>query len=210
MKKYHFRPKNYLPFWRKPPMKWLGLTLLGLFIIWFVVPFILSSFGKTLVVNQPLQKADVAIVLSGDEGPRIEKAVWLYKHKYVKKIIMNGGGPLFDKYYANFMGDYAIRLGIPEQAILMEKHSLSTWENARFVRPLLEQYHFNKAIIITSNFHTRRSWRVFKKAFRGSSITLSIIGVDDGVNYNKWWHSHEACEKVLTEWCKTVIYWIKY
>ena len=54
-------------------------------------------------------------------------------------------------------------IGVPEQNIFVDKNSLNTTENARYVYELLHKHHFRRPVLITSAFHLPRAVQQFKK-----------------------------------------------
>jgi uncharacterized SAM-binding protein YcdF (DUF218 family) len=55
-------------------------------------------------------------------------------------------------------------LGIPDSAVLIESNSRNTIENASFSKPILQKAGFKPPyLLITSDFHMRRSAMIFKK-----------------------------------------------
>ena len=58
---------------------------------------------------------------------------------------------------------------IPEEAIIMEKESFDTPENAENVKKILETYGINKIALETSGFHLKRSVKLFED--QGLNVT---------------------------------------
>ena len=54
-----------------------------------------------------------------------------------------------------------IQLGIPKKQMLLENNSKNTFENAKFVKPLLQQHHIKTALLVTSGLHMRRALQYF-------------------------------------------------
>ncbi|NQY74790.1 MAG: YdcF family protein [Candidatus Margulisbacteria bacterium] len=171
---------------------------------------VLRMLGSYLVYETPFEEADVALVLTGGNGKRVKKGVELYHSGKVDLLIMNGGGGYMTQPFATRMKEYALSLGIPEEDILMEIKSLSTFESAKFVLPMLQQLQVRKGVLVTSKYHTRRSYKIYEKIFRDSGISLYVVGAPDQINYQSWWKNHEMAEDILIEWAKTIVYWMKY
>ena len=167
---------------------------------------LLRKMAQALVFEKPVQTPDIIIVLAGDEGPRIAKSVQLYKDGISDRLMMAGGGKFLDGYYANYMKDYAIRLGAKKQDILVEKEALSTHENATFSLPIIQKYHFKSVLVVTSKYHTRRAYSVFNKLYTPVGIQVGIISAPDSIDYDNWWTNHDSCEAILIEWFKTGVY----
>jgi len=190
--------------------KWfitLAITIVLAVLLFFTYPLILTGLANNLVYEKPTNKADVIIVLSGGEDNRIITAVDLYKKGISDKILMCGGGPFLGRYYAEYMGDYARRLGVKRRNLLYELNSLSTYENAKFSYPIIKRQEFKSILIVTSKYHTKRSYKAFQKFYKG--IDIYIVGSKDGINYKKWWQNYESTEKILNEFVKTLIYFFK-
>ena len=66
------------------------------------------------------------------------------------------------------MAEFAVRsLGVPADAVIAESDSLTTKENAAYVRRLLleRRLSVDKMIVVTSEFHMRRSLAIFAAVF---------------------------------------------
>lgn len=180
-----------------------SIVLLGL--IAAGAPAFLRFLGHSLIHETPFEKADVAIVLSGGSGERVENAVLLYKSKKIEKMIMTGN-PCYGKSEAFFMAEYARALGVPNEAILLEEKAVSTYENATRTAPICAKNHFRSAVIVTSKFHTDRAYKTFKKVYK-NNITLYCVAADDKINYDAWWRDTEMAESILIELGKTFFYY---
>ncbi|MFC1770631.1 YdcF family protein [Candidatus Margulisiibacteriota bacterium] len=173
------------------------------------MPFALKAMGNSLVYETKLEPANIIVVLSGGYGNRTEKAVELYKQKKGKKLLMTGN-PIFSKSIPEYMAEYAQELGIPSSDILIEKESLSTYDNAMNSAKIIKKLKAKKVILVTSRFHTKRSYWIFKKALKGIDIKIMVAGAEDHINYQNWWTDHEMSEKVLIEWGKMRLYKFKF
>lgn len=102
--------------------------------------------------------------LSPIAANRLLTCVQLY-HQYKLPIIVSGG-----QVYQTTGNEALIArqilldLGVPDQKIFVEKSSLNTTENARYVKELLHEHGFHRPVLITSAFHLPRAVRQFKKA----------------------------------------------
>ncbi|MBE3561252.1 MAG: YdcF family protein [Ktedonobacteraceae bacterium] len=73
---------------------------------------------------------------------------------------------------ALYMRDQAIQMGVPPSAILVEKESLHTRENAEMVLQLARQHGLKRLILVTSPFHQLRTYLTFAKVFQPYSIEI--------------------------------------
>ncbi len=155
----------------------------------FSSPFIFNTVAKwwepPMISMQSVENHDVAIVLGGftrtglhrvDDryvasaaNPRITTAIELYKLGKVKKILITSGdGAVFrlvEEPEADLVKTFLLRIGIPENDILIENKSKNTRENAIFTKQNLDnQYPNAKCLLITSASHMPRSLGCFAKA----------------------------------------------
>ena len=107
-------------------------------------------------------------IIFNTNGDRLLNTIYLYKTKKIKKIIISGAsGSLYSAMSeANILKSYLQNIGIAEGDILTESKSKNTYENAIFSTDLIKLRDNNKAkcIIITSDYHVRRSLACFRKA----------------------------------------------
>ena len=181
--------------------KIVSLSFLGIIII------LSLNAGNFLIVDENPIKADVIIGLGGDNILRADYSIKLYNEGYSNMILFSGGN--YDK-EAEVMEKEAIRLNVPIKNIAVENKSISTYENAIFTKKILIVDGFKSAIIVTSDYHMRRSRFVFNKVFKNTGIKLIFCSVED-VSFNpKWWvintHSRQV---VISEYIKIVGYFIE-
>ena len=161
----------------------------------------LPIFGKFLVVKDNLEKSDVIIVLGTDsKGEREAWAAKLYEKGLAKRIIMCGYEVGWQASTAEIMKRHAVHLGVPEQAIILDYgwNNNGTWDNAINSLKIVKENNFKSAIVVTSNYHTRRSRFAFKKVFRDSNVRILISPCPGGsFSPGEWWKSREAYQKCI-------------
>jgi uncharacterized SAM-binding protein YcdF (DUF218 family) len=114
--------------------------------------------------------ADVAVVLGaavdGDmPSPvfeeRIKHGISLYRSNRVEKILFTGGyAPGAKTAEASVARRYAIRRGVPPQAILTEALSRTTRENLIHARRVMAANHLGSALIVSDPLHLKRALRM--------------------------------------------------
>ncbi|MCL5058164.1 MAG: YdcF family protein [Actinobacteria bacterium] len=172
----------------------------------------LTAYGRFLVVDEKPAKCDAIVVLGGETVPRVGKSVELFKEGYGDKIIMSGGGRLTTKLAeADLMLMEARDLGVDPSAVLLERESESTYENAVLVKQIVMEKRINSFLLVTSNYHTRRARQIFNKVFDGTGVRIITVSASDPkFRPDYWWKSGEGQQKALTELANIVVYWIKY
>lgn len=112
-------------------------------------------------------KADAAIVLGaavwGNEvspvfRERINHAIDLYRSGKVRKIILTGGQGNSDELTeAATARRYAIKNGVPEDDILIEESSHTTYENVVNAKQLVDANGLKKVLIVSDPLHMKRA-----------------------------------------------------
>jgi uncharacterized SAM-binding protein YcdF (DUF218 family) len=184
------------------------LTIVLLILLFVFHPFILKKMANHLIFETPIDQVEVIVVLTGDNGTRLKKGIDLYKQELAPQILISGGDMFLDKNVVDYMAEYAQDQGVPSENIILENAALSTFDNAQNTYELLKNLGYKKVILVTSKFHTKRTYKIFRKIY-GDDIEISVTSAQDNIDYNNWWKNYEMAEKVLIEWGKTVIYWFK-
>jgi uncharacterized SAM-binding protein YcdF (DUF218 family) len=165
---------------------------------------------------------DVLIILAGGvnldgtlpEVPklRVQKGVELFKNGEAAKIIMSGRWGFwsekdFPKTEAQAMKEYAMELGVPEEAILIEDESKDTIGNAYFSRVrFLDPHNWKKVLIVTSEYHISRAKIVFDKVL-GPEFQIEYVGVDSKLlpeELAKRLAKENKTNEVLNDWVKDI------
>lgn len=163
--------------------------------------------GFYLVVDQPPVPADAIVVFSGDRGVRMEKAAELFQMRYAPKVLISGGEVYEGLVMAEVMKDHGLRLGIPQDAMLLEKKASSTFQNAEYTRDILIRNGMDQALVVTSDFHTRRTLWSLDRLYAPAGIRYSIIAADDPEFAKEaWWSSNKSAMNTLKEYIKMAGY----
>jgi uncharacterized SAM-binding protein YcdF (DUF218 family) len=112
-------------------------------------------------------KADAAIVLGaavwGNEvspvfRERINHAIDLYRSGKVRKIIFTGGqGNRNELTEAAAARAYAMKNGVPENVILIEETSHTTYENVVNAKQLADAHGLKKVLLVSDPMHMKRA-----------------------------------------------------
>ncbi|MFZ5642645.1 MAG: YdcF family protein [Bacillota bacterium] len=194
-------------------MRKLTAVIIGaVAVILFTSSLWLSAFGRYLVIDEQPAKSDAIVILGGETVPRVAKGVELYKDGYGGLIIMSGGGRLTSRITeADLMRIEAVDLGVSPDVVVLENKSESTYENAVYVKEIVLNRGIKSVIVVTSNYHTRRSRDIFRKVFNNTGVQIATVSAPDPkFDPGSWWTNSEGQQKALTELANTVVYTIKY
>ncbi len=164
----------------------------------------LPFFGTFFVISHPLQHADAIIVLAGDvSGGRVLKAAELVKQGIAPVALVSGPVELYQQNEADLAIAMAVRQGFPPSSFkAVISQSDSTQEEAMHFRNILHQMGIHKALIVTSDFHTRRALRIFSAAIPGVDFRITASDVEN-FEPQRWWITRAGRKLVFYEWLKT-------
>ena len=162
------------------------------------------SIGSWLAVEDPLEKVDAIVAISGDTGARAETAITLWKAGWAPIIVFSGAAVDPESVSSGeIMRREALRQGVPESATLVESASTSTEENADEVAKLMAQRKLHSAILVTSPYHQRRAAFEFHRAFEPLRLVLrNYPARDPEWNAFLWWRREPVRSRTLLELVK--------
>jgi uncharacterized SAM-binding protein YcdF (DUF218 family) len=169
---------------------------------------ILSRAGHALVASDPLEKADAAVVLGGEDSRHAERvmaAVKLYREGFVRKLVLSGPEWAYGVHETDFSVPAAVAAGVPRGDIVaVPSTTHSTEEEAANVIPLLLRSGFHSIYVTTSNYHTGRARRIFRKLAGGRLRVLAYPARNDWFDPDHWWESREGRKIFVLEAAKTL------
>lgn len=127
------------------------LLLLVLFLL------LIDSFSHNYS-DAPVE-SDVIVMLGGDGG-RMQKAAELYHEGYAEFVLIT---PVVESDSLSQSTKLALEYGIPEEALIKEYKASSTYTNATITMEIMEDHGFDSALVVTSDYHVKRSKYIFDK-----------------------------------------------
>ncbi len=164
----------------------------------------LLLIGTWLAVEDPLEKVDAIVAISGDTGARADTAITLWKAGWAPIIVFSGAAIDPDSVSsAEIMRREALRQGVPESAVLVEGASTTTEENAAEVAKLMVGRKLHSAILVTSPYHQRRAAFEFHRAFEPRGLIFrNYPARDPEWNAFLWWRQEPVRSRTLLELVK--------
>ena len=192
--------------WRR----WAAVTAL-VAAVWFGRSWWLRGMGDFLVRGEQPQKADVAVVLAGDGyGHRLMRAVELVRQGYAPMILLDGPLVAYGHNEGEMAIDWAARQGVPREILAaLPMRARSTVTEALQLNDELARRGSKKALIVTSNFHTRRARDVFNHYGRKGIQYIVIASPDEDFDPKDWWQSRDAKKVLLLEYMKLANWWLE-
>jgi uncharacterized SAM-binding protein YcdF (DUF218 family) len=189
----------------------------ALFVAIALIAF-LPFAGRYLVVDEPVQKADVLFVLGGGFVDRWLEAVDLYREGAAPRIIISPGqrDVLEDELRRKGIRfpsdperkrDAMVQLGVPASAItILPRPVDNTAQEAAALRRFLGA-DTRSAIVVTSKYHTRRARFAFDREFRDSPVTIRLRATRyDTSTPARWWSNRADFRMATSEMQKLLAY----
>jgi uncharacterized SAM-binding protein YcdF (DUF218 family) len=159
--------------------------------------------GRALVVADPLEKADAAVVLGrplGSQDQRLKTAVRLYREGWVGKLVLGGPRGPYGIYETELSFPLAVSLGVPTADILAVPNTTRFIDQeAELLVAVLLGRGLRTVYVVTANYQSRRARRVFGRAAGGRLRVLVYPATDDWFDPDRWWQSREGRKVFLME-----------
>jgi uncharacterized SAM-binding protein YcdF (DUF218 family) len=192
----------------------LIVVLAAAIAIAFVPParnLFLRGLGEVLVTSEPPQKADAIAVLGGDYAAhRILLAAKLAQEGYAPKVVVTGAGRIYGDFESDLAVNYAVKQGYSRDLFVpVHRGAESTVDEARnLVLPELRRRGVHKLLLVTSEFHTARSARIFRR--EAHDIEIHVVAADTpNWQHGAWWQNREGRKIWFTEATKTLADWFR-
>jgi uncharacterized SAM-binding protein YcdF (DUF218 family) len=203
----------------KPMRHWrtrrIALVLAGMVLCGAVV--FLLYLGRWLVVEDPLEKAQAIVVLSGRMPLRAMEAAKLYREGYAPKVWLTHStepGATLEAMGISYVGEDAYNLrvltheGVSANDIkVIEPAIVNTADELVAVSAALEAEKDTTVIIVTSKVHTRRVRILWNRLAAGRGRALIRAASDDPFEPRRWWRTTGDALDVVREFLGILNTW---
>ena len=176
--------------------------------------------GRFLDDDDPLEPADLILVLAGARVERWLEGADLYKEGWAPRIVVSPGpvDPIEAELAARGIvypreGDLAreaiIATGVPADAVAVLPDGVdNTAHEAVALLRAAEGRPLRRVIVVTSPYHTRRTGFAFRRAFAGTGVEVRVRGsrYSRADPERKWWRQRSDIRYVTSELPKLVLY----
>jgi uncharacterized SAM-binding protein YcdF (DUF218 family) len=202
-----------------PPRHWrtrrIVLGLLGAVLLCALLFFLFV--GRWLVLEDPLEKAQAIVVLSGRMPLRAMEAAKLYREGYAPKVWLTHStepGASLKAMGVSYIGEdvYNVQVlmheGVPADAIhLLEPPIINTADELAAVSTALAEEKGGTVIIVTSKVHTRRVRILWNRLAAGRGRALIRAASDDPFEPRRWWRTTGDALDVVREFLGILNAW---
>lgn len=177
-----------------------------------LVPLALESF---LVLSSSMPQADAIVLMAGSRQVREPAASRLYKEGVAPKVLLTNDGVRADfspkhgrnLYLAEWAKEDLVEKGVPEDAVVLLRYTASgTIHDALNTREYVRAHpEIRRLLVVTSDYHTRRTLWTFQRVFAGEGIQVGVYPVPD--QSESWWRRVLV---LYVEFLKYVYYYVRY
>jgi uncharacterized SAM-binding protein YcdF (DUF218 family) len=180
--------------------------LIGLIVF---AAIIFLSMGRWLIVEDPLDKAEAIVVLSGRIPVRAKEAARLYNAGYAPQVWLtrtNEPAASLQEMHIAYIGEdffnsrVLMHEGVPSNAIhVLEPPVDNTADEIRVIATELGREKGAAVIIVTTKAHTRRVRTLWKKLSGGRGRAIVRAASSDPFEPNHWWRATSDALDVVRE-----------
>lgn len=189
-------------------------TVVAVYLLLFYTP-VLWWIASPLKISAPPVSADAIVVFAGGVGEsgklgtgmqeRVSQAVALYKAGFAPHVILSSGY-VFTLHEAEIMKGIAIGAGVPAEAIVLEEHAATTYENVTFTHRILAEQGWKRVLLVSSPYHMRRALMTWRHAAPDVSVTPTPVPQSE-FYASAWGASFDQIRGILHEYAAIVSYW---
>src|SRR5260370_28662669 len=163
---------------------------------------ILRFTAEWWINEDTLDKAEVLIVLSDDNfyADRATRAAELFREGKALVIVASGRRLRPGAGIAELMEHDLVERGVPKDKIVRFAHDAeNTLEEAEVLARLSKERKWHSAIVVTSNYHTRRTRYIFQRVFP-HAMEVRIASARDGdFDPERWWEKRKSIKELTKE-----------
>ena len=179
---------------------------------------LLRGVARAWVVNDPLTRADVILVLGGGPSTRPFAAAKLFHQGLAPLILLTNPQPSgttelgLAPTEADLERSILLKKNVPATNIVIApQYVSSTYEEALAVRAWARTNAVKRIIIATDVFHTRRARWVFRKELGSAGIQVQMDAVPvREYSLTNWWTKDLGIVALQNEILKYAYYRVKY
>jgi uncharacterized SAM-binding protein YcdF (DUF218 family) len=178
----------------------------------------LPSLARWLDVGQRPVRADYLMVLGGDDNTRPFAAAALVKRGFASHVLLSKAQQLPNEEEGSMPGyneidrSVLVARGVPEANIsVIGQPCQSTFDEAQALASFLAASPPATVLIVTSDFHSRRSRWVFHRVLGPRAAGLTVVSAPtDQFPLEHWWRNYYAFLAITSEYLKLAFYLFRY
>ncbi len=181
-----------------------GLVFLLLLALAIGNPYSMAWLAGRLVVSDTLEPSDAVVALQSSpdqERVRLEEAARVVERRYAPVLLVSvPSAPYYNQPIRGLVEEYLREKGFPQEKLrFCESRAANTMEEAQALLSCLLERDATDVIVVTSEYHTRRTRAIFRRVFSGSGIAVRVHPVYNSDYWDPhWWRRRR--------WAKTFFF----
>jgi uncharacterized SAM-binding protein YcdF (DUF218 family) len=198
----------------------VALLLLAVVLVacWATYPRLLRAAASWLEVGERPRKADYVMLLNGGEDSRPFAVAALVKRHWAPRVLVAATAPSPAVLDGIVPPEHEINRrvlllrGVPAGDIrILPGAAAATYDEAMALAAFLRHKPDARVLVVTSDYHTRRSRWVFARVLGESGGQVSFISApSDEFPRDRWWQSQVGLLSIVPEYLKLVFYAADY
>jgi uncharacterized SAM-binding protein YcdF (DUF218 family) len=187
-------------------------------VAWLFRAPLLVGLAKAWIVEDPLTRSDVIVVLGGGPSTRPFEAVRLFQQGLAPSVLTMK--PRFDpaaklgltSSEAEVIRKILVQQGVADASVLCSDDEVAnTYEESIAVRNWSRTNHVKTMIIVTDSFHARRVRWLFRKQFKDTGVHVLVRALPvREYKTEDWWQHEQGIVAFQNEVLKYAYYRFKY
>ena len=172
---------------------------------YFLADVWLPWVARSLVRVDPLEPAEVIVVLAGDSsGNRVVRGAELASQGYGSTVLVSGGPVFYGARECEAAIEFAVERGARREFFEpLCTGATSTLEEAIEIDAELRRRGVGRALVVTSDFHTRRASYIFRSKISGDIDYHFASSPTREFDPDAWWKTRSGKKLVLLEFLKS-------
>ena len=179
---------------------------------------LLGAAGDFLIVSDPPVSADAIFLLNGGLHVRPQKAAELYRSGYAPRVVLARAAPqvLIGHEQFRSVTDIALEVlreaGVADSAVIVlpvPGGAESTEDEARALATFLRDRPAQRLLVVTSDYHTRRTRWTLRREVNRPSLEIRMIPAPEEFSGDRWWRTEEGLIVNFEEYIKVVHTWLR-
>jgi uncharacterized SAM-binding protein YcdF (DUF218 family) len=180
-------------------------TVFGILLVFATGILFMRYAPFLLIVDEPVEQADIAVVLGGGGGSRLRKGLSLYEAGQVKHLVLvDNQKNAWDDMLHRFCSDC-----VAAGKVTIIEGSKNTFTDAELIEQYCHAHKIKSLLVVTDPYHTRRASLVFTAQFAESEMQLAVVSSGEfGSRFTpdeSWWQDDDTLRTVWTEMNKILI-----
>jgi len=179
-----------------------------------------AKMATFLTVEREILRPGALVVMAGDPASRLPVAAIRVLQDGIPCVLLTNDGVLGrwskehqrNLYQVEWAARRLVELGVPESAIVNLPFSQSgTVHDVRAVQRYVEASGFERLLVVTSDYHTRRTLWTFQHVFKDDFLQVGICCAQSAAPpESDFWQGLAEYRKLIVEFGKYLSYRVRY